>query len=159
ALTASGQLHAADRAAGRVRLRGERRGRASARRSAGHSGDRHGAAGDRRRPDARSGAREPRPDDGGARGRGGARDGCEAVEPWNTGRPTGMRVSVLPDSSALARAAALDAATSIRAAVAARGSARIVAATGTSQIAFLDRLTHEAGIDWSRVELFHLDEY
>src|SRR5262249_21933321 len=46
-----------------------------------------------------------------------------------------------------------------RAAVAARGHARIVAATGASQIQMLDRLTHEPGIDWRRGEMVHLDEY
>jgi len=70
-----------------------------------------------------------------------------------------MCVSVFPDHVALARAAARDAAARIRTAVAASGQARIVAATGTSQLTFLDRLTREADLDWSRVELFHLDEY
>ena len=37
--------------------------------------------------------------------------------------------------------------------------ARIIAATGASQIDFLDALTSTPGIDWSRVEMFHLDEY
>jgi len=74
-------------------------------------------------------------------------------------RPTGMRVSVFPDRLSLARAAARDAASRIRAALAAQGQARIVAATGTSQMAFLDQLTREADLDWSQVELFHLDEY
>ncbi len=70
-----------------------------------------------------------------------------------------MRVSVFPDQIALAQAAARDAASRIRTAIAASGRARIVAATGTSQLKFLDRLTREADVDWSRVELFHLDEY
>ena len=70
-----------------------------------------------------------------------------------------MRLSVFPDQHALARAAARDAASRIRAAVAASGQARIVAATGTSQLKFLDRLTRDADIDWSTIELFHLDEY
>jgi len=69
-----------------------------------------------------------------------------------------MRVTVLPDQLSLARAAALEAAARIRAAVE-RGRARIVAATGTSQLAFLDHLTRERDLDWSKVELFHLDEY
>jgi glucosamine-6-phosphate deaminase len=34
-----------------------------------------------------------------------------------------------------------------------------VAATGTSQIDFLEALTHADAIDWRRVEIFHLDEY
>jgi glucosamine-6-phosphate deaminase len=37
--------------------------------------------------------------------------------------------------------------------------ARLVAATGVSQFEFLDELTSAPDIDWSRVELFHLDEY
>jgi glucosamine-6-phosphate deaminase len=34
-----------------------------------------------------------------------------------------------------------------------------VAATGASQIAFLDRLVREPGVAWGAVEMFHLDEY
>ena len=37
--------------------------------------------------------------------------------------------------------------------------ARIVVATGASQFEFLDALTGMSNIDWSRVEMFHLDEY
>lgn len=35
----------------------------------------------------------------------------------------------------------------------------MVLATGTSQFAFLDALTSTAGLEWNRVEAFHLDEY
>jgi glucosamine-6-phosphate deaminase len=59
----------------------------------------------------------------------------------------------------LGKAAAEQAATAIRRALAERGSARIVAATAASQLEFLDALTKMPGIDWSRVEVFHLDEY
>ena len=68
-------------------------------------------------------------------------------------------VRVFDDSAALAAAAAADAAARIRTAIQARGQARIVAATGASQIAFLARLVDEPSIDWARVEMFHLDEY
>ena len=70
-----------------------------------------------------------------------------------------MQLHVLPDSARLASAAAADAAARIRSAIALHGTARIIAATGTSQIAFLDRLVAEPGIDWRQVEMFHLDEY
>jgi glucosamine-6-phosphate deaminase len=70
-----------------------------------------------------------------------------------------MRVQTFPDGDSLARAAAAEAASRIRAAIAAAGRARIVAATGTSQMAFLDALTRAPDLDWSRVEMFHLDEY
>src|SRR2546428_13694025 len=59
----------------------------------------------------------------------------------------------------LARAAAEQAATAMRRAILDRGRARIVVATGTSQLDFLDALTKAENIDWKRVEMFHLDEY
>jgi hypothetical protein len=40
-----------------------------------------------------------------------------------------------------------------------RCDARIVAATSSSQFQFLEKLTKSEGIDWTRVEMFHLDEY
>lgn len=39
------------------------------------------------------------------------------------------------------------------------GSARLVAATGSSQIGLLERLVAAPDIDWKAVDLFHLDEY
>jgi glucosamine-6-phosphate deaminase len=68
-------------------------------------------------------------------------------------------IRVLDDTAALAAAAAKDAAGRIRNAIRARGRARIVAATGASQIAFLDALVREPGVEWDKVEMFHLDEY
>lgn len=70
-----------------------------------------------------------------------------------------MQLKIFPTSNALADAAADHAARCIRAALAARGSARIIAATGASQMAFLNRLVSLPGIEWARVEMFHLDEY
>ena len=66
---------------------------------------------------------------------------------------------VFPDKYSLARAAAEHAAAAIRAAIAERGCARIIAATGASQFEFLEELTKATGIDWNKVEMFHLDEY
>jgi len=71
--------------------------------------------------------------------------------------PSTLRV--FETSTELAAAAASDAAAAIRDALVVRGRARIIAATGASQIAFLDRLVREPDVDWTRVELFHLDEY
>ena len=70
-----------------------------------------------------------------------------------------MQLRIFRDKSSLSRAAAEQAANAIRRAIAARGDARIVAATAASQIEFLDALTQASGIDWARVEAFHLDEY
>jgi len=63
------------------------------------------------------------------------------------------------DRAAASRAAARQAAQALRAAIAERGGARIIAATGASQFEFLDALTGAPEIDWKRVEMFHLDEY
>jgi glucosamine-6-phosphate deaminase len=59
----------------------------------------------------------------------------------------------------MARAAAERAGAAIRAAIAERGRAHVIAATGASQLEFLDALVGEEGIDWPRVVFFHLDEY
>jgi glucosamine-6-phosphate deaminase len=68
-------------------------------------------------------------------------------------------LKIFDDKVSLSRAAAEQAAASMRRAIAERGRARIVVATGTSQITFLEELTKADGIDWERVEMFHLDEY
>ncbi|MPZ21581.1 MAG: glucosamine-6-phosphate deaminase [Luteitalea sp.] len=70
-----------------------------------------------------------------------------------------MRIEIFENGSDLGQAAAALAAETIVEAVAARGCARVVAATGTSQLAFLEALTAKTDLPWSRVELFHLDEY
>jgi glucosamine-6-phosphate deaminase len=70
-----------------------------------------------------------------------------------------MKVMVFPDASTMAAEAAAEAAARLRAALAERGRARIIAATGASQMEFLARLVREPGIDWPKIEMFHLDEY
>lgn len=70
-----------------------------------------------------------------------------------------MQIKIFENPHTLAEAAAQHAAEIIRSAINDRKSARIVAATGTSQFEFLDCLVAEAQIDWPAVELFHLDEY
>jgi glucosamine-6-phosphate deaminase len=69
------------------------------------------------------------------------------------------KIEILADKYSLGQAAADHAARSVRRALSNQGSARLVAATGASQFEFLDALTRAPDIDWSRVELFHLDEY
>ena len=59
----------------------------------------------------------------------------------------------------MSEAAAQHAAASLREAIERTGKARVVAATGASQLDFLSALTATPGIAWPRVELFHLDEY
>jgi glucosamine-6-phosphate deaminase len=70
-----------------------------------------------------------------------------------------MVLKVFKDKSSLGKAAAQKAAAAIRGAIRDSGQARVIAATGTSQLEFLAALTESTDVDWGRVELFHLDEY
>ncbi len=70
-----------------------------------------------------------------------------------------LAVRVHPTLPALAREAAAIAHATLVQAIAARGAAAAILATGNSQIAFLEVLSATPGIDWSRVTLFHMDEY
>jgi glucosamine-6-phosphate deaminase len=69
------------------------------------------------------------------------------------------RVHICADGAALADQAASEAATIIGEAIARNGSARIVVATGNSQLAFIGALTQRRDIEWKSVEVFHMDEY
>ena len=70
-----------------------------------------------------------------------------------------MDVAIFDSRLKLAQAAANEAAGLIRQAIAARGQAYLIAATGVSQFEFLDALVLQPGVDWSQVTFFHLDEY
>jgi glucosamine-6-phosphate deaminase len=69
------------------------------------------------------------------------------------------KVRIFRSSSEMALAAAADGAAALKQAIGEFGKARLVAATGASQLQFLAALTRDHGVDWNRVELFHLDEY
>jgi len=70
-----------------------------------------------------------------------------------------VRVFIHDHAEEAARAAAARAAAELRAALARKGRATFMAATGTSQIEFLQGLTNEPDIDWSKTTMYHLDEY
>jgi glucosamine-6-phosphate deaminase len=70
-----------------------------------------------------------------------------------------LEVRVFEDAAVMGSCAAEDAAATIRAAIGRKGRARITVATGASQFAYYEALTRLDGIDWSKVEVFHLDEY
>jgi len=70
-----------------------------------------------------------------------------------------MVIKIYDDKASLGRAAAEQAAASLRKAVKDSDRARIIAATGASQFEFLEALTAMPGIEWPQVEMFHLDEY
>ena len=70
-----------------------------------------------------------------------------------------MDIKIFDTGEGLGRAAAAHAEEIVSRAIAERGSARIIVATGASQFAFLAALATGTRVDWSRTTLFHLDEY
>ena len=68
-------------------------------------------------------------------------------------------VKIFNSKDELATAAASHAAESLGQLLNQRSTVRILVATGASQLKFLELLTEVRDLDWSRVELFHLDEY
>jgi glucosamine-6-phosphate deaminase len=71
-----------------------------------------------------------------------------------------MTVQVFASKSDLGEAAAAQAAEIIRAAVRSRRKkARIIVATGNSQLEFSAALVRQPDVPWSSVEVFHMDEY
>lgn len=70
-----------------------------------------------------------------------------------------LPVRIFGTLAELAESAADDAAAILKEAIASRGCARAIIATGNSQDEFLGQLTQRGGIDWAKVELFHMDEY
>lgn len=70
-----------------------------------------------------------------------------------------MVIKMFKDKQTLGASAAEQASAAIRRAIQQRGKARIIAATGASQFEFLEVLAGLPGIEWPKVEMFHLDEY
>lgn len=70
-----------------------------------------------------------------------------------------LRVSVLPDRLRLGELAAARAAAQIRSLLARQQNVNLVFASAPSQNEFLEALCAGDGIDWSRVNAFHMDEY
>jgi len=69
-----------------------------------------------------------------------------------------MKLVIGKTKEEIGKASAKHAAGLINAAIEKQGYARILLSTGASQFPFFDEFVKE-DIDWSRVEMFHLDEY
>jgi glucosamine-6-phosphate deaminase len=70
-----------------------------------------------------------------------------------------LAIEVYQSSESLGRAAAEDARGIIKQALTEGDEVSIILATGNSQLTFLEALREAGGIDWSKVRVFHLDEY
>jgi glucosamine-6-phosphate deaminase len=69
------------------------------------------------------------------------------------------RVYIYQSKRDTSEAAALEAAALLRSALAKRGSARIIVGTGNSQDDMIAALVEAPDLDWSKMEVFHMDEY
>lgn len=81
------------------------------------------------------------------------------MQPIRTLQYDQLPVAIYPSNAALGAAAAQAARAVIQAAIAERGAAYVILATGNSQLTFLHALRALDGIAWSKVTIFHMDEY
>ncbi|MGD8171634.1 glucosamine-6-phosphate deaminase [Vibrio sp. TRT 21S02] len=70
-----------------------------------------------------------------------------------------MNISTWLDEASMGNAAAQAGADMICQTLERKGFANIILATGTSQFSMLSKLITDPRIDWSKVSIFHLDEY
>src|SRR5258708_18895625 len=70
-----------------------------------------------------------------------------------------LEVRIYPSQDDLSRAVAADVHAYLKEVIARQGEAAAILATGRSQIKFLAQLVAMPGVDWSKVTLFHMDEY
>ncbi len=74
-------------------------------------------------------------------------------------KPITLKLHIFSDPKNIGQASGSLAAEHIKQAIQSKGQANIILATGTSQFETLNQLIQEKDIDWSKVVLFHLDEY
>jgi glucosamine-6-phosphate deaminase len=79
----------------------------------------------------------------------------EDSQDFQSGR---ARIHIYPSRSELGAAAAARAAQLIRDAIAKHRRARVIVATGNSQLPLVEALVQQK-LDWKAVEIFHMDEY
>ncbi|HZQ48121.1 MAG TPA: glucosamine-6-phosphate deaminase [Verrucomicrobiae bacterium] len=83
----------------------------------------------------------------------------EAAAPTKTFQADALSVRVYASQADLSQDVARITQAYLRETLAAKGSAAAILATGNSQIKFLEELVRLGGVDWSKITLFHMDEY
>jgi len=81
------------------------------------------------------------------------------ADPLKTFTVDSLPVRVHANQADLAAAAAAEVNAYLREVIARQGEARVILATGNSQLQFLDVLIGLGGVDWSKITAFHMDEY
>ncbi|MBL9172782.1 MAG: glucosamine-6-phosphate deaminase [Verrucomicrobiales bacterium] len=84
---------------------------------------------------------------------------AEMPAPIRTFRADQLAVEVFASNDALSENVAQRVQKLLIETISSQGSAAAILATGNSQLRFLKRLTELGGVDWSKVTLFHMDEY
>jgi glucosamine-6-phosphate deaminase len=81
------------------------------------------------------------------------------LEPVVTKTYGQLPVEIYADNESLGQAAAAQAVSILTAVLEKEPAASMIVATGTSQLTFYQSLVRLPGVDWSRVSIFHMDEY
>ncbi|TDG00244.1 glucosamine-6-phosphate deaminase [Paenibacillus piri] len=77
----------------------------------------------------------------------------------NTLQSDRLKIKIYESRQSLGQAAGAEAAARIKELLQANGHVRIIFAAAPSQNEFLETLSKDEGIDWSKVTAFHMDEY
>lgn len=80
-------------------------------------------------------------------------------QPTQTHKIESLPIEIYDSKQSMGQAAAEAARTILKEAITTRGSARVILATGNSQLTFLHALREFDDIDWSVITVFHMDEY
>ena len=83
----------------------------------------------------------------------------EPIQPVKTFNVDSLPVRIYASESEMAADVAQSVHNYLVETISNQGQAAAILATGNSQIQFLERLVDLGGIDWSRMTLFHMDEY
>jgi len=70
-----------------------------------------------------------------------------------------MKINIYDNKKQTSKKAALKAASLLNEIIHQKGTATFVIATGVSQLDFIETLITEGNVNWSKTEMFHLDEY
>src|SRR5437763_15631796 len=81
------------------------------------------------------------------------------AQPINSFAVDSLRVRVYERQDQLVQDAGREAQSFLQETLLAQGGATAILATGNSQIRFLEQLVKLGGLDWSKITLFHMDEY
>lgn len=70
-----------------------------------------------------------------------------------------LDAAIYQNEKTLGQAAAAKFTADVNTTIAEKGNANVIIATGNSQLAFFSALRERSDIDWSKVNVFHMDEY